>query len=318
MTRTSMTGLLAAVLLVSQTAALAAPRAWVSAELGVDTGKCTRAAPCRTFDYAISQVDAGGEVNALDSGGYGPATIMKTVSINIAPGITAAIVATGSAAIIVNAGVDDIVSLRGLTITGNDNSIGIDGIQFGQLHIERVVMQGTGAATTTIGIRARAYSHPAVLTITDTVTRNHGSGTVLIGQNGPAAGWLQTTIERLRADGNGIGIGISGATRATLLEVTASANDTGLLVWGLSADFPSVVVERSALVGNATHGLRARSDGADTAVTLSGNTISGNGTGVTMQESIPGHLFVYTRNNNTLTQNGADVAGGTLTSLGAK
>ena len=36
---------------------VASPRAWVSAEIGVDVGTCTRMAPCRTFDYAVAQAN---------------------------------------------------------------------------------------------------------------------------------------------------------------------------------------------------------------------------------------------------------------------
>ena len=88
----------------SSTIAAAAPRAWVSATLGIDTGICTRPAPCRTFTYAITKVDAGGEVNVLDSGGYGEMTITKSVTVNVASGVTAGIVAAVADAVTINAG----------------------------------------------------------------------------------------------------------------------------------------------------------------------------------------------------------------------
>ena len=34
---------------------------------GTDSGTCGRAAPCRTFAYAISQTNGGGEIVVLDS-----------------------------------------------------------------------------------------------------------------------------------------------------------------------------------------------------------------------------------------------------------
>jgi nitrous oxidase accessory protein NosD len=64
---------------------------------GTDTGACTRNAPCRNFAYAVTQVADGGEVVALDTAGYGPVLITKTMSIYAAPGALAFIVAaTGS------------------------------------------------------------------------------------------------------------------------------------------------------------------------------------------------------------------------------
>jgi len=297
---------------------VASPRAWVSAEIGVDVGTCTRMAPCRTFDYAVAQVDPGGEVDVLDSGGFGPITITKSVTISAAPGLFAAIIPTGYSAIVVNAGVGDVVVLRGLTITGNATSIGINAVQFGQLHIERLTMQAAGAVPGSVGIEAYATAHPAIMTITDTLVRDHGYGVRLHAHDGPTAGSLTATIESVRVHSNGVGIGLVGGTRATLLNVVSSGNETGLEVWGLSVDQPSIVVERSALVGNTKEGLKARSDGADMSVTLSANTISGNGTGVAMLASIPGHLFVYSRGNNTFAQNSSDVIGGSLTTLTAK
>ena len=57
---------------------------------GSDSNVCSHAAPCRTFGQAISQTNAGGEVYVLDTAGYGPFTITKTISV-VAQGVTAGI-----------------------------------------------------------------------------------------------------------------------------------------------------------------------------------------------------------------------------------
>jgi hypothetical protein len=55
-------------------------RTWVSGH-GTDSGPCTRAAPCRTFAFALSQTAAGGEIDVLDPAGYATVTITKAISI---------------------------------------------------------------------------------------------------------------------------------------------------------------------------------------------------------------------------------------------
>ncbi len=45
-----------------------ATRTWVSG-VGDDANPCSRTAPCKTFAGAISKTAAGGEIDALDSGG---------------------------------------------------------------------------------------------------------------------------------------------------------------------------------------------------------------------------------------------------------
>ena len=49
--------------------------------MGTDSGACTRAAPCKTFAFALTQTAAGGEIDVLDPAGYGPVTILMAISI---------------------------------------------------------------------------------------------------------------------------------------------------------------------------------------------------------------------------------------------
>jgi hypothetical protein len=46
-----------------------ATRTWVSG-VGNDANPCSRTAPCKTFAGAISKTAAGGEIDALDPGGF--------------------------------------------------------------------------------------------------------------------------------------------------------------------------------------------------------------------------------------------------------
>jgi hypothetical protein len=118
-------------------------RTWVSG-MGTDSGACTRAAPCKTFAFALTQTAAGGEIDVLDPGGYGAVTINHAISIvNDGVGVAAIGAGSGLNGVTINAGVSDSVHLRGLTIEGLLS--GNDGIQFnsgGNLAIENCVIRG--------------------------------------------------------------------------------------------------------------------------------------------------------------------------------
>jgi len=139
--------------ILSSTALLARPQAtrtWVAAQgTGDDANPCSRTAPCLTFAGAISKTDAGGEIDVIEPGAYGQATISKAITIDGGTGAGwAGIVVTGGAtAITVNVtGNQKNVILRNLTLngarqTGSGGDVGISLIKAGQLHIENVTIE---------------------------------------------------------------------------------------------------------------------------------------------------------------------------------
>src|ERR1041385_4894402 len=108
-----------------------ASRTWVSG-VGDDANPCSRTAPCKTFAGAISKTVAGGEIDALDPGGYGALTITKSITIDGGGGQVASVLVAGTNAIVVSAGASDVVILRNLRLNGlrNTASPGINGIDF--------------------------------------------------------------------------------------------------------------------------------------------------------------------------------------------
>src|SRR5262249_51611811 len=129
-------------LLASALSAAAQQRVFVSAQAGVDTNPCSVLLPCRTFGQALSVVAAKGEIIVLDSGGYGPVTINKAVTIEAPPGIYAGISVTGFSGIDVSANVDDLIVLRGLTLNGAGGMFLIIAGNLGTLVVERCVFNG--------------------------------------------------------------------------------------------------------------------------------------------------------------------------------
>src|SRR5262245_24438090 len=87
-------------------------RVFVSAQTGVDGNPCTATLPCRTLAFAMLAVAAGGEVLVLDSGGYGPVTVTKSVSLVSPPGVYAGVTAApGGVAVNVAVSASDVVVL---------------------------------------------------------------------------------------------------------------------------------------------------------------------------------------------------------------
>jgi hypothetical protein len=116
-------------------------KTWVSgASSAVDSNACTRAAPCATFAGAYAKTSAGGEIDVLDGGEFGPLTINNAVTI-ANDGVGTAAITVFAVAIVVSAGPTDVV-LRGVTLNGTTS--GNDGIIFnsgGSLLVDRCKIQ---------------------------------------------------------------------------------------------------------------------------------------------------------------------------------
>src|SRR5665213_3574328 len=119
-------------MLAALTAAPAyAQRVYVASQ-GSDANNCSLQLPCRSLQHALTISDAGGEIAILNTGGYNggtTVTIDKAISIVNQGGYEAGIsFLSGVPGIVINAGPNDAVSLRGLTIEGA--GVGTTGIQF--------------------------------------------------------------------------------------------------------------------------------------------------------------------------------------------
>src|SRR5215470_19160921 len=108
-----------------------ASRTWVSG-VGDDANPCSRTAPCKTWAGAISKTAQGGEIDALDPGGFGAVTITKSITLDGGGGQVASVLVAGTNGIVVQAGQLDRVILRNLRLNGLNQSgnPGLNGIQF--------------------------------------------------------------------------------------------------------------------------------------------------------------------------------------------
>jgi hypothetical protein len=131
-------GLVVLTLTISSLAQAQATRTWVSG-VGDDANPCSRTAPCKTFAGAISKTAAGGEINAIDPGGFGGITITKSITIDGASTHASILASGGVNAVVVNAGASDKIVLRNLSINGAGTTLGTNGVNFlagGQLSVQ--------------------------------------------------------------------------------------------------------------------------------------------------------------------------------------
>src|SRR6266436_4740030 len=149
-----------------------ASRTWISG-VGDDANPCSRTAPCKTFAGAISKTAAGGEIDALDPGGFGAVTITKAITLDGGGGQVASVLVAGTNGIVVQANAQtDVVILRNLRINGI--SQGLNGIQFlagKNLNVENCFIFGFTQNGINIALN---QASPASVHVLNTVVKNNG------------------------------------------------------------------------------------------------------------------------------------------------
>jgi len=198
---------------------LAAAQRTFVASSGNDANPCSLILPCRGFAAAVAQTNAGGEVIVLDSAGYGPVAIAKSISITAPAGIYAGISATSGDAITITGG--SVVELRGLTLVGAGASIGIDALNAAQLRVERVAVSNFG--------RGLFFGGAGTLVVRDSSFDSNYEVGIHVE---PLSGVALVTVERSSMANNGAnGMALAGTTRGTVSQtaVTDSGN-VGFLI----------------------------------------------------------------------------------------
>jgi hypothetical protein len=190
MNRSLLLASLAFVVAVSATtlgARAQATRTFVSG-VGDDANPCSRTAPCKTWAGAISKTTVGGEIDALDPGGFGALTITHAITLDGGGGQVASVLTSGTPGITVAAGANDLVTLRnlrfqGIVASGSAGTIGINVTTAGQVNVENCYVANFAQA----GINF-APSGKAVLNVTDsTIEGNQGGGIIVTGASGVGA-----------------------------------------------------------------------------------------------------------------------------------
>src|ERR1700686_1299150 len=269
-------------------------RSFVSG-LGNDLNNCSLAAPCRTFQHAHDQTNAGGEIAVLDTAGYGAVSIGKSISIVNPGGVEAGIsVPSGGTAITINAGASDIVALRGLTLEGA--ATGSFGIQFnsgGSLSVQNSVIRNFS----NFGINfVPTSSTPIQLFVSNTLVSNNASLGIVI--NPAGSGTTTGVLDHVEIENN-FNSGLISQTFTTqtinlTVSDSVSANNGAVGIFaGAFGGTPVSIMVRNSTIANNGSGLETEGTGATIRVTRS--TITGNATGWTA--SLGGVVSSYDDNN---------------------
>jgi hypothetical protein len=241
-----------------------ATRTWVSG-VGDDANPCSRTAPCKTFAGAISKTAVGGEIDVLDPGGFGALTITKSISIE-ADGVIAGVLVSGTNGIVVAAGPNDVVVIRGLTFEGLGT--GLNGISFqsgASLHVEKCTINGFSQR----GIDITPNTSADVV-IKDTVIRNNPGGGVYFH---PAGVGVSGSLEDVRLDRNLFGLRADDGANVTFRRSTSSGNTNDGITAVSTNRAVSITVDNSLVVNNGSSN------------TTAGITVNGSSAGVAVGNS---------------------------------
>jgi len=286
---------------ISSIANAQATRTWVSG-VGDDANPCSRTAPCKTFAGAISKTAAGGEISVLDPAGFGAITITKAITIN-GDGTLAGILSAGVSAIIVNAGANDVVYIRNLSINGAGTGLnGIRWIAGKALHVENCNIYGIGnnSAGNGHGIFVNLTATAGNLFVKDTNIKTCAVSGITVQTS---VGFVAGALERVRLEGLPTGLVIGNnafiSVRDSLINLSTS---TGVSITGSGT--PTGSFDNVMLNNNPT----AINIGGTGIMNLSNSTLENNTTAIV---SAAPQANLRSSGNNRLLGNVSD--GATMT-----
>jgi hypothetical protein len=271
---------------------------------GDDANPCSRTAPCKTFAGAISKTVRGGEIDALDSGGFGTVTITKSITID-GGGNIAGVLSTGLNGIIVNItdplDTTKTVYLRNLSIEGVNGAAGspsINGIRFigqGNLFVERCQIFGFGSAGIDFEPTAGAAQQPGGITsqlfVTDTFVTGNNAGGILVK---PGVGVnVKAALDNVRTEKNlTAGLRVEDNSKVTVRNsISANNSANGFLAYSVTLPV-ELNLESVVTTHNGTNGIK--SEGPGSVVRISNVTVVNNNTGLT---TASGGTFLSFLNN---------------------
>lgn len=258
-------------------------RTFVSTD-GIDNATCSKAAPCRTFNAAINAVNTGGEVVALESGGYGAASITGAITMIAPRGIHAAIAPTSGAAITVNAPAANVV-LRGLFLNGQGATVGIQ-MTNGLLDVSDMAIYNF----TNHGIRMTGGTRLSAEDIDLRANFDGGTGmtpgAIMISSAGSVS-----DIQRVRLLNSYSGIWLLNGI-VTARDAVAAGNQYGFIASGSNARLSLIECDAT---NSSFFGLYADNNGL---IYLANSRVFGNGT------SLNAPTLIKSLGNNTMEENG--------------
>jgi hypothetical protein len=244
MKRISVLFIMLLVSVVFQKQALAqATRTWVSG-VGDDVNPCSRTAPCKTFAGAISKTAPGGEINIIDPAGFGAVTITKSITIDGA-GALGGILASSTNGIVINAGVNDVVILRNLSINGGPPNLpGINGIRY--IAGKRVIVEDCDIFNFGTNHILVELTNKGVLTVKNTTISSYNAAVTGININSSADTAI-VVLDNVKIQGIGTAVYARNRARVSVFNSMISNN-----IRAVFAEFntSTVYLSNTSLISN--------------------------------------------------------------------
>jgi hypothetical protein len=202
-----------------------AARTWVSG-VGDDANSGSRVAPCKTFAGAISKTAAGGEIDVLDPGDFGPLTVTRAVTLD-GSGSFGSILVAGTNALVIAAQNTDVVVVRGLKFQGlgTGTNAGLNAIRIisaAAVFIENCDIQNFSQ----VGIDFEPTQADCQLFVQNTTIFNCGGGGVLVKPTPVSSGVsnVRAMIDQVFSQFTQFGFAVRDGADATITNSLANGN----------------------------------------------------------------------------------------------
>jgi hypothetical protein len=242
---------------------------------GSDSNPCSITAPCRHFQAAVDVTAVGGEVDALDPGGYGSFTINQAVTIE-GQGWSYVAPPTGGNGITVNA-ISGYVTIRGVSLNGVGVTGTTNGIMFNSgdsLNVQNSVLKNFS--------NAALYFEPnssSQLYISDTIISDSGNNGIVVDElsgNGAVGSFDHLRIENLGGGGISVQAGVSSQTSFTISNSVITYCNLGLGFQSENDAQLKVTISDSVVANNRATGIETIASGSSTTGVLVRNSTVAN------------------------------------------
>src|SRR3984957_5645764 len=282
-----------------------ATRTWASGA-GNDANPGSRTAPSKTWAGAISKTATGGEIDAIDPGGFGELTITKSITLDGGGGQVESTLVTGTPGMTINAGAADVVIIRnvrfnGLLQTGSPGTICVQILKAGRVALENDDIFGFGNASGQAGIVIAPSSGTVNVAVQTTTSVDNQIG-LLSKPTGGAT--VNLTVEHSYMDknqGGGIRPGGTGGgtTNAAITDTSMSLNNGNGIIAISGPSNVNADLMRDVMANNVASGVVSNnSAGATATVTVGSSILSNNVVGAW---SIAGTGTLLSYKNNQVT-----------------
>jgi hypothetical protein len=290
MRKTSIVKLLAFLVIGTSLMYGQASRTWVSG-VGDDANPCSRTAPCKTFAGAISKTALGGEIDALDPGGFGALTITKSITLDGGGGQVASVLVAGTNGIVVSCSGCNVI-IRNLRINGlkDSGTGGLNGINF--LGGNSLIIQNVDVFGFQNGINIASSGGQVI--VTGTNSSNNSANGILVSSSATT----NVSINESEFDFNGqFGVNAQNFSNVNASRTVANGNVTAGFVASAAAGGAVLNLVNCTAGNNQFEGIQAGGGASAATVNVSGTAVFGSTNGFVIGAN--GTLKSWGNNFNT-------------------